>query len=132
MRRSRFCLGPPAAAFESAGEAVVDRLVHFLQRRLGDLDARDLLLGHRGQTREEVGLPVPGAGDELDLHLFPWTNRAERMAESGTVELHEELPVPRRSGRDSAAHPDGGGNVVRMLLAVPAQDFLQAVNLRVS
>src|SRR6478735_5144473 len=106
----------------------MDRIVHFFQRRLGDSDAGGLLLGNRSKAPQEVDFPIPGCGDELHLYLLARTDWDKGVAQPRVGELHQELPVPGRSRRDSAAHPGDGGPVVCLLLALPAKDLFQAVS----
>src|SRR5262249_44681347 len=104
-------------------QASLDCVFHTLQRGLGDPYAGRLLLGHRGEAGEKVGIPFYRAGDEFHLRLLPGADRDQGMARSRFAEFYRKLRVPRRPRRDSTTYSGAGGLMVCVLLALPEEDL---------
>src|SRR5574340_1361341 len=97
---------------------------------MGHSHAGLLLLGDRGKADQALGLSLPGAGDELDLRIFARPDRDQGLARPRPAGFRPELRIHGRSRRHPASSARAGGPLVSVLLALPAQDFLQDLNRR--
>jgi predicted acyltransferase len=97
-----------------------------LQHGLDSADAARFLLGGRGEGLPQVDLPAGRGGRQLHLHLFGG-ERFARMARPGHRRVHAAIQLARRLRSGGTGVRGAAGDVVPLLLAVSAQDSVQAL-----